>query len=500
MLGTLLKVHEYANEAGIPYRHVLLDSWWYYKDPRDGSVVLWEAREDSFAGGSAGMRRLVEVTGWAVTAHNRYWSNRTDYDVLSGGNFGFVNDVGCPCRPRDAYSVPSAQDFWDFLLGQAKAQWGLSTYEQDWLWPQFLGTTELLEDANLGSAWLLQMGAAASAHGLGIQYCMPFPRHLMQSVEISSVTQARASNDYGPRDRKWQWRIGRSSILVDALGLAPSKDGVYTTAVQPGGSQGHFVELRPELELIVAVLSTGPVQIADGVGFSDAGLISRACSEDGLILGPSRAATAMDFTLIGEAFGGGAGEIRASSRPEVWAAHSEVGAEVWIHVLAADLQQPTVVELRDLLNVPNDGPFWDSDWEGEEDSAYVAYRAAAFDPAGATIVELGRDGLELDDASGPLGHELWHVARPRGGVAILGELSKFVPTSPRRFISIQRQGPLTRVAVRGAQGEEVTLSFAERRQGGYRLAERSCVVGASGDCEVQFTATGAAAAQEQVGE
>ena len=56
------------------------------------------------------------------------------------------------------------------------------------------------------------------------------------------------------------------------------------------------------------------------------------------------------------------------------------------------------------------------------------------------------------------------------------------------------------MAVRGAQGEEVTLSFAERRQGGYRLAERSCVVGASGDCEVQFTATGAAAAQEQVGE
>ena len=101
MLGTLLKVHEYANEAGIPYRHVLLDSWWYYKDPRDGSVVLWEAREDAFAGGSAGMRRLVEVTGWAVTAHNRYWSNRTDYDgTLTPSPPPRISGISCWARPK----------------------------------------------------------------------------------------------------------------------------------------------------------------------------------------------------------------------------------------------------------------------------------------------------------------------------------------------------------------------------------------------------------------
>ena len=28
---TLLAVRRYADEAGLPFRYVLLDSWWYYR-------------------------------------------------------------------------------------------------------------------------------------------------------------------------------------------------------------------------------------------------------------------------------------------------------------------------------------------------------------------------------------------------------------------------------------------------------------------------------------
>lgn len=35
----------------------------------------------------------------------------------------------------------------------------------------------------------MQMGEAASRFGLRIQYCMALPRHVLQSVEIPSVTQ-----------------------------------------------------------------------------------------------------------------------------------------------------------------------------------------------------------------------------------------------------------------------------------------------------------------------
>ena len=36
----------------------------------------------------------------------------------------------------------------------------------------------------------------AEEHGVNIQYCMPYPRHVLQSVEVPAVTQIRSSNDY----------------------------------------------------------------------------------------------------------------------------------------------------------------------------------------------------------------------------------------------------------------------------------------------------------------
>lgn len=54
------------------------------------------------------------------------------------------------------------------------------------------------------------------------RYCMPWPRHVMQSLEIQSVTQARVSDDYTPGNQ--QWKIGDTTILATALGLASFKD------------------------------------------------------------------------------------------------------------------------------------------------------------------------------------------------------------------------------------------------------------------------------------
>ena len=51
---------------------------------------------------------------------------------------------------------------------------------------------------------------------------MPWPRHLLQSVEIPAVTQTRVSDDYTPGNS--QWEIGDTTILATALGLASFKD------------------------------------------------------------------------------------------------------------------------------------------------------------------------------------------------------------------------------------------------------------------------------------
>ena len=55
---------------------------------------------------------------------------------------------------------------------------------------------------------------------------MPWPRHLLQSVEIPAVTQTRVSDDYTPGNS--QWEIGDTTILAHALGLAAFKDVSYT--------------------------------------------------------------------------------------------------------------------------------------------------------------------------------------------------------------------------------------------------------------------------------
>ena len=51
---------------------------------------------------------------------------------------------------------------------------------------------------------------------------MPWPRHLLTSVEIPVVTQVRVSDDYIPGNE--QWKIGITTILSHALGLAAFKD------------------------------------------------------------------------------------------------------------------------------------------------------------------------------------------------------------------------------------------------------------------------------------
>lgn len=47
---TVLDVVKYATTAGIPYRYLQYDSWWYFKSVGDG-VKNWTAKSDVFPHG-----------------------------------------------------------------------------------------------------------------------------------------------------------------------------------------------------------------------------------------------------------------------------------------------------------------------------------------------------------------------------------------------------------------------------------------------------------------
>lgn len=150
---------------------------------------------------------------------------------------------------------------------------------------------------------------------------MAYPRHVMQSVEIPSVTQVRASCDYHPGNTDGcsfpycQWNVGTSSLLAYAVGIAPSKDNFWSTAEQPGNKYGNTTrEPYGEMGGMITTYSTGPVAVGDGVGYTDTELVLRSCTKtSGTLLQPSRPATTIDACFYQEAFGGGVGPVAVSA-------------------------------------------------------------------------------------------------------------------------------------------------------------------------------------------
>lgn len=118
------------------------------------------------------------------------------------------------------------------------------------------------------------------------------------------MTQIRASDDYVP-NQSVQWPIGYSSMLAYSLGIAPFKDNFWSTTTQPNNTY-HSTEPHPEIQACVATLSTGPVTPSDRVGYTNVDLVMRSCASNGMLLQPSKPATAVDdaFTQLSWSTGG----------------------------------------------------------------------------------------------------------------------------------------------------------------------------------------------------
>ena len=151
-------------------------------------------------------------------------------------------------------NLKKPQKTWDFLIEQA-ARWGIVVYEQDWLYNEFNDLQCVQESASLARQWMMQIGEACQVHGLTIQLCMSYPRHILQSLELSSVTQARISADY-MHDRS-QWKIGETSLFVHSIGIRGSKDNFYTNQTEVGRQYSNATEVK----LFSKLMQTWYVQV-----------------------------------------------------------------------------------------------------------------------------------------------------------------------------------------------------------------------------------------------
>ena len=189
----------------------------------------------------------------------------------------------------------------------------------------------MLESPTAGKQWLHQMGKGAaivnqelltaslwnsqegrSQNLLSILYCMPWPRHSLQSVAVPTVSLARGGTDY---HRPFQWRPHILTATFNwALGLSTTKDLFWSSSrpqavVSLTGKDNipatftQKQELDPELQAVVSLMIRAPVTLGDRIGTVDQVLVRRTVRGDGVLLHPDAPGRMLESVFWARAFG-----------------------------------------------------------------------------------------------------------------------------------------------------------------------------------------------------
>jgi hypothetical protein len=272
--GTLLAVRDSFRQQGIPLNYMQLDSWWYPK----GSARTWWGDLDPAKerGGIAtytadpvlfpqGLKAFQQQLGLPLITHARWIDASSTYRSQYSMSNNVITD------PR----------YWDSRAAYLKEQ-GVIAYEQDWLDARALPASQPGDPA----AFLDEMARAMGQQGLDIQYCMPLPRHFLQSTLYNPVTTIRVSDD---RFQQSYWsNFLYTSQLASAVGLWPWSDVFFS---------------KERDNLLLATLSAGPVGVGDAIGTESKANLFQAIRADGVIIKPDSPIVPTDQTYINDARG-----------------------------------------------------------------------------------------------------------------------------------------------------------------------------------------------------
>ena len=544
--GTLVQVHEDLRRRNVPYRWMLIDSYWYGETRYHGNW-LWEGGPwlttsqlptypQRFAHGLEWMHD--RLGGMRFAAHSGHWARNTPYANASDPRF--INDSIWARSGGGEPQYPLDRKLWDHLFTANKA-WGLDLIKQDHISENAI----MPDDPSAWQRWFDGMAFAAADHDVRIMYCMAFAPVLLNSVRYKAAEATRASADYivGHRDpggTNGQWQIGPDAMFHWALGLLPYKDTFYsnTTEHATRGLSPDFngKEPHPEVHALMAALSGAFVTVSDSVGSANTTLLSTLYRTDGRLLKPTRPVTALDAQLLDNIFGGGSGGAIYSTHTAVptssstssmtAAAQEEEAAAVaaegpgdlrWTFVTGVTLTSSFTL-LPAHVGIGTQG----AKYQSPAVTGYVAFSHHPFDAAAATIgsleiasfdathprvipgenVAAAAAAAEKGGAAGGDKYAIsYNVLAPvfDGAVAVLGELSKAVPVAEGRFKSLSvattAMGTSLSLGLEGAPGEHVSIAFAELSSsssssggagGSWTMRTVDCVVAAAGTVVMQY--------------
>lgn len=460
---TLLAVRDDAVLRGIPYGYMQLDSWWYFKEPGlilPGGTILWEPQPQMFPQGLSSFRNKL---GLPLIAHNRWFAIENAYR----NDYEFVVDK--------KMALPISRGLFDHLMDRG-ISWGLFTYEQDWLMPQFWGIKYLRSGIDNAEQWMKNIHDAARDKGLTVQICMAGAANLMSALDLPAITTVRTSIDYrkGISKESYWPQFHTVNMLAWALRVWPFKDNFQSA------------EKFGEQEALISSLSAGMVGVGDKIGAADPTLLLRTCRKDGLLLKPDKPATPIDAmflphkrpfitTTYSERKGFGkwiylAAYHLAKNHKErtlfdrLWALISYGGQDVSKQFIFPDEVNDWHVDLRKDLEI--EGPVVVYNWRTKE--AFVAI-----------------DRFDIQ----PIEHlydYAYYVIAPifSNEIALIGESEKFVTLADKRFSEIDIQNDSINLQLEGVPGEVICLKAFDVLQN--RMLEESVLIGPDGTATVSL--------------
>ena len=482
----------------VPVRLLQLDGWW--SDSTSGAP-----KPALFPHGWQAFRSSIDNDTALLLYHS----------LFSESFHLFSKYQAVPCQRSQGCFWPAAheaQPFYEDFFRELQTL-GAASYETDFLSDHLLPTPALQNNTVGLNALLAGMAEAGAKVGLPMQWCMPTAGTVLVAVNKPAVTNARASVDFAEElplnsnsTSKWtpNYMIGAAGLLFWAVGLPPSKDGLWTTAHQPGSIYGHD-NLNFELDMALAVLSTGPVGIMDGAGMTNASLARRACRQDGTLLKPSKPLTAIDSTFVPPAARTATGTVgflpltadgecnlRPCS-PAAFQSHAQLKMEptyvdacrgtvtdTWhimltmhlgtFHPLASDFYPPLPAAASGARRLH---VFRESRWARCGNGTAALKQGGCLSTADAHALPDISSGAHRADASGADAWRLFTFSpllplpsscqtKFSNGWVLLGELDKITNASPERFahIGVRESGSASCVHWRmhGAAQERVTVS------------------------------------------
>ena len=410
--GTMLLVRDHYAKLGVPLGYLQLDSWWYdksmtspegrvgtgSKNPklpeglwnRYGGTLTYRANRDLFPEGLAAFQKTLALP---LVVHGRW------IDPTSPYHKNYKISGIAPVDPR-----------WWNETAKYLADAGVVVYEQDWLDRIVDNSPDLINVVGVADLFTDGMANATEKNGLDLQYCMGLPKYFLQGVQYPNLTTVRTSGDRFERG-KWAHHLGTSE-LARQIGAYPWVD---------------VFKSRETGNLILALLSAGPVGTGDALGKEDPDNLRRAARPDGRLVKADRPAVPCDLTYLNA----------AADRKLPFLAATSAGTARLLFAFAQKGDAPTL-DLK-----PED--------------VGVTVPSYLFDPATGAGQRLNPGETVTLDAREYAYRALAPITKT--GVALLGDLGKLVPTGRARIPSVEDREDGLKVTVLLAKGEApITLT------------------------------------------